>query len=331
MIKRVAFGIVMAAVALMAARSGYIILRQPDAAPAPNVKVQVTPVRIERGKYLFENVADCDGCHSQRDFSRFGAPVVAGGRGKGFVFPPELGLPGRVVGSNITPDLETGLGRWTDGEKIRAIREGVSRDGRALFPLMPYESYRRMSDEDVHCLVAYLNTMAPVSNKLPATELSFPVNVFVKGVPQPVRKPVPAPDSSDPVKYGEYLASLAGCGLCHTPKQRGEPVRGKEFAGGEEFAIAGFFVRSPNITPDVDSGIGTWTERRFLSKFIGYRWFTSVEELPKSNQANFTLMPWLGLSKMKDEDLKAIYAYLRTLRPVYNPVEVHPPVAPPAR
>jgi Cytochrome c len=125
--------------------------------------------RIARGKFLFTVVANCDGCHSQLDTSRFGDVVVPGGRGKGGLFPEE-GLPGTVYAPNITPDRETGLGRWTDGEKIRAIRDGVSRDGRALFPLMPYQSFRHMGDDDVESLVAYMNTLAPIHNRVPTQE-----------------------------------------------------------------------------------------------------------------------------------------------------------------
>jgi hypothetical protein len=116
---------------------GYLYLRQPEIAPPLAIKVAMTPERIERGRHLFREVAVCEGCHSERDFTRFGGPVTAGGLGKGFEFPAELEMPGTVVGSNITPDKETGIGDWTDGEKIRAIREGIGRDGRVLFPMMP--------------------------------------------------------------------------------------------------------------------------------------------------------------------------------------------------
>src|SRR5262249_38728318 len=157
-----------------------------------------------RGRYLFENLCDSDGCHSQRDFTRFGAPVIVPGRGQGFEFPTELGLPGRVNASNITPDRETGIGNWTDGEKIRAIREGVDREGRTLFPMMPYPSYRYMSDEDVESLVVYLNALPPVRHAVPPTQVKFPVNLFIKGVPQPAGSVRP-PNRSDRMKYGEYL------------------------------------------------------------------------------------------------------------------------------
>src|SRR5690349_12687193 len=117
--------------------AGYFHVLMPERARPREIKVQATPARLARGKYLFA-LADCDGCHSQRDFSRFGGPVVESGRGRGNVFPPDMGLPGTVVAPNITPDRETGIGTWTDGEKMRAIREGVDKDGRALFPMMPY-------------------------------------------------------------------------------------------------------------------------------------------------------------------------------------------------
>ena len=159
---------------------GYLYLRKPAVAPPPAIQVEMTPERIERGRWLFGNLAACDGCHSERDFTRFGGPVVDGGLGKGFVFPAELGMPGTVVAPNITPDKETGIGAWTDGEKIRAIREGIGRDGRVLFPMMPYPNYRRMSDEDVYSLVAFLNTLAPARSSLPRTKIDFPVSMLFR-------------------------------------------------------------------------------------------------------------------------------------------------------
>jgi mono/diheme cytochrome c family protein len=302
---------------------GFLFTRKPAQAAAPNVRLEPTPERIARGKYLFEVVADCGGCHSERDWSKFGAPEIAGRRGVGGVFPPEMGLPGTVVASNITPDAETGIGSWSDGEKIRAIREGVSKDGQALFPMMPYGFYRKMSDEDVAALVVYLNSLPPVKRRLPRTKLDFPVNLFIQSAPQPVGGPVAPPDRSDTLKYGEYLVAISGCADCHTQMERGEFVRDKWLAGGREFRIGKFVVNAANITPDPESGIGTWSEERFVSKFLGFQAFAHGNP-PKAVQANFTLMPWLGLSQMQEEDLKAIYHFLRTVKPVYNRVDKHP-------
>ena len=110
----------------------YLGLLKPEMSPPADFRVEATPERIARGRRLFA-LANCDGCHSPRDFSRFAGPVVEGGRGRGAVLPPELGLSGFVVAPNITPDPESGIGRWTGGEKIRAIRDGIGRDeiGRA--------------------------------------------------------------------------------------------------------------------------------------------------------------------------------------------------------
>ena len=252
----------------------------------------MTAERVERGRYLFENLADCDGCHSER---------VRAVRGKGAALLPEQGVPGTIVASNITPDPDTGLGRWTDGEKIRAIRDGIGRNGRTLFPVMPYINYRRMSDEDVESLVAFMNTLAPVRNTLPPSRVNPIVKAYVRSWPQPAGS-VPAPGRSDPVRYGEYLATMASCVNCHSPMVRGRPVRAKLFAGGRFFGSGSDRVCSPNITPDVETGIGAWSEQDFVNRFL-YKRSVSGRAGP---------MPWLGLSQLVPEDLRAIYAYLRS-------------------
>src|SRR5690349_16754136 len=243
----------------------YLYFRQPASAPPSDIKVSMTPERIARGKYIFEGIADCDGCHSQRDFTRVIGPVVPEGRGRGNVLSEWIpALPGRVVASNITPDRETGIGQWTDGEKIRAIREGIGRDGRALFPMMNYEGFRHMSDDDVQSLVAYLNSLAPVRHSLPPTQLDFPVNLLIKGAPKPTPS-VAAPNPSDRLKYGEYLVAIGGCISCHTPEEKGAPAPGKEYGGGQKFEAPAYgTVYSANITPDLETGIGKWSEQFFV-------------------------------------------------------------------
>ncbi|HLK67367.1 MAG TPA: c-type cytochrome [Bryobacteraceae bacterium] len=302
----------------------YLYLKKPAQTPAMSTKVAMTPERIARGKYIFQNLADCDGCHSQRDFSRVGGPVVESGRGRGNVLSDLVqGLPGTVVASNLTPDPETGIGSWTDGEKIRAIREGVDREGRALFPMMPYGGYRNMSDEDVQSLVAYLNSLPPVKNPLPQTKLAFPVSLFIKSAPQPVTN-VPPPDRSNKVKYGEYLVALGGCADCHTPAEKGQPVAGKHMAGGQVFTTSLGTVVSANITPDSETGTGKWSEDFFIKKFQDYMEYSDVGSPLAAGPQAFTLMPWLSFSHLPPQDLAAIYAFLRTVPPVHNAVETHP-------
>jgi mono/diheme cytochrome c family protein len=312
--------IVMAAGAALA----FLHLHQPAQVAASSIRVPMTPQRIARGKYIFENLADCGGCHSQRDFTRVGAPIVPSVQGRGTLLSDFLhGLPGTVVAPNITNDPETGLGKWTDGEKIRAIRDGVDNTGRALFPMMPYLGYRKMSDEDVQSVVAYMNSLPPVKNPLPRTRLDFPVGLFIKFVPQPAGA-VPQPDRANKVKYGEYLVGLGGCGDCHTPIEKGQPVAAKTLAGGRVFASTSGTVVSANITPDMATGIGKWSEEYFRKKIYDYREYAAQGPPPLAGPQAFTLMPWLGLSQLQPEDLGAIYAFLRTVKPVHNPVETHP-------
>ncbi len=296
--------------------AAFFYLVNPSVARPSDIKVDMSPARIARGKYIFA-LADCDGCHSLRDFTRFAGPVVEHGRGQGFIFPPEPRFPGVIAAANITPDKETGIGNWTDGEKIRAIREGIGRGGRVLFPMMGYPRFRNMSDEDVQSLVAYLNTLEPVRNVVPRTSVNFPLNVLVRTVPKPAGH-VPQPDRSNPLKYGEYLAGISGCADCHTG-EGGEP-----FAGGQEFKFPGLQVVSANITPDPDTGIGAWTEETFVSRFVTKRAYLEHGS-PKADPSQFTVMPWLSLAELEPGDLKAIYAYLRTRAAVYNKIDKHPP------
>jgi len=301
---------------------GYLHMRQPATAPPLDIKIEMTPARIERGRYLFQFVSDCDGCHSERDLGRFGGPVVAAGRGKGFVFPAEMDLPGVVVASNITPDRETGIGDWTDGEKIRAIREGIGRDGRTLFPMMPYTYYRQMSDEDVFAVVAYMNTLTPVRNILPKTEINFPVSLLIKSAPQPAGS-VPPPNRQDKLKYGEYLVTIGGCIECHSKRERGDLVPGMRLAGGMEFRTPFGVVISANITPDAETGLGRWTEKQFLDKFYEYKEYAEKGS-PQVGPEGFTLMPWLGFSQLSTDELGAIFTYLKSQPAVRNAVETHP-------
>jgi mono/diheme cytochrome c family protein len=320
--KKILLLLLLVIVGVPACGLAYLYLRKPAQVPASAIKVAMTPQRIARGRLIFQSLAHCDDCHSQRDFTRFGGPVVESGRGRGNILSDFVkGVPGTLVAPNITPDRETGIGNWTDGEKIRAIREGVDRDGRALIPAMPYPHFRNMSDEDVESVVAYLDSLSPVRNPLPQTHLTFPIPLLIKGVPQPAGS-VPPPDRSDKLKYGQYLASLADCAGCHTPRQKfGQPIPGMELAGGAVAATSLGTVVSANITPDPETGIGRWSEEYFLKKFYDYKEY-AAGDAPKTEA--FTVMPWLGFSQLPPEDLGAIYAFLRTKNPVHHPVETHP-------
>src|SRR5712691_8129993 len=169
-------------------------------------RFEATPQRLARGKYLVDSVAGCFGCHTDADWSKPGAPPIAGREGSGHVWSDQE-LPW-LVAPNITPDKETGAGNWSDDALARAIREGVGYDGRALFPIMPYPKYRQMSDEDLASIIAYIRSVPPVRNQLPATKMPFPLNFLTQNMSEPVTGPVAPPDQSSDVARGAYLVRM---------------------------------------------------------------------------------------------------------------------------
>jgi mono/diheme cytochrome c family protein len=311
-------------VALAGAGLGWLVLRKPAQRPAPNEVVERTPARVARGEYLVKALCDCEGCHSDHDFTLFGWPVKPGTELQGgFAFDEKYGVPGVVQAQNLTPDPETGKGSWTDGELIRAIREGVSRDGTAIFPMMPYESYHAMSDEDVRSIVAYLRTAKPVHHAIAPSVIRFPVNLLIKGTPRPLDGPVPTPDDArDHLAYGKYLVTLGGCGDCHTPHDaHQQPIPGKEFSGGWEMIGPWGRVVTANLTPHPDTFIGKATREAFIARFKQY---ASLTTPPPVQPGRGTVMNWLGLSHLTEKDLGAIYDYLKHLEPIANQVNSFP-------
>ncbi|HZO99416.1 MAG TPA: c-type cytochrome [Terriglobia bacterium] len=282
----------------------------PKARPLTDRKFERTPERLARGKYLVEGLG-CFDCHGEHDWTKHDAPLIEGTRGAGYASFPMSGLPGRVVPPNISPDPETGAGNWTDDQLARAIREGIGHDGRALFPFMPYPGMAQLSDEDLASMIVYLRSLPPVRKALPKTEIILPVRYLIRNVPQPITSPVPQPDLSTPVKRGQYLVTISACADCHTPQRKGEPIRGLEFAGG--FILEGPWgrVASANITPD-PSGISYYDEAMFLEMIR-----TGYVKARKINQ----IMPWWHFRDLTDEDLKGIFAHLRTFKPVQHRVD----------
>src|SRR3979490_1929913 len=196
-------------------------------------KFDPTPERLARGRYLANAVTGWVFCHSTHDWQAPAATITEGGLGAGDVFPVE-GLPGRVTAPNLTADPETGAGNWSDDQLGRAIREGIGHDGRALFPLMPYDNFRALPDEDLASLVVYLRSLPAVRNPLPNTEIIFPVKYLIRSVPEPFTVSVSAESFTDPVKRGEYLVHISSCSHCHTPQERGRRNPELDQAGGFE-------------------------------------------------------------------------------------------------
>src|SRR3569832_203170 len=174
---------------------------------------------LERGEYLANYVVGCMDCHSKRDFTKFSGPVVPGTEGGGgFVFDEKIGLPGKIPARNITPDNETGIGTWTDDDLIKAMTQGISKNGDTLFPIMPYPNLNRMSKADLMSIVAYIRTLKPIRNKVPTRQLMIPIAMAYPGpILQPSIDGNVRPPESDKVKYGEYLVTMADCATCHSP------------------------------------------------------------------------------------------------------------------
>jgi hypothetical protein len=282
----------------------------PKARALTNRTFERTQQRLERGRYIVAGLSGCIYCHSPHDWTAPGTPIMAGKEASGAVLP-YAGLPGRIVAPNLTPDQETGAGTWTDDQLARAIREGVGHNGRALFPIMPYQHYRNMSDEDMASVVVYLRSLPAVHNQLPATEIIFPVKYLIRSAPEPIAAPVADVASLDQFKYGTYLVDQAGCVDCHTAQVRGQNVSGMDFAGGFPFTGPWGTVASANITPD-PSGISYYDEALFLNVMR-----TGLVRGRKLSP----IMPVMVYKNLTDDDLKAIFAFLRTTKPVKHRVD----------
>lgn len=310
------------AIVTIAAGAGvaHLLLNYPAVPPAENVTVRATPELVARGEYLAKHVSGCVVCHADHDYAQYANPVVPGTEGRG---GENFGVDGSAVrvlySSNITP---AGIGSWTDGELIRAFTTGVNRDGTPLFPIMPYLRYGRLSQDDVHAIVAYLRTLKAVEYTPPPRELGMPLPLVVRTIPTPASLR-PIPPKTDRVAYGEYITNAAACADCHTPQESGQPIPGRDFAGGFEFPLrGGGIVRSANITPDANTGIGAWTEEQFIEKFKAFDGAARRTLTPAEQREN-TSMPWYDYAGMTREDLGAIYVYLRSLPPLVNRVKKH--------
>ena len=297
----------------------YVTQALPDIDTPADLKVERTPERVERGEYLANSVCVCMDCHSTRDWNTFAAPLVPGTLGKGGErFDGTMNFPGTFFSKNITP---FGIKDWSDGEIYRAITSGVSKDGHPFFPVMPYPNYNQLATEDVYSIIAYLRSLAPIGTEVyPASVIDFPVNVIMHTVPEPAH-PMDRPAQGDP-KYGEYMVNAAVCRECHTRTENGKKV-GEMFAGGFAFTFpTGAVVRSANITPSDDGGIGRWTKDQFIQRFRVYS--DSAYVAPKIDRARGdmqTVMPWMMYASMTDTDLGSIYDYLKTVKPVPGTIE----------
>lgn len=276
--------------------------------PLTNQHFERTPQRLARGQYLVENVASCFDCHAKApgEIRPGEAPVFTDkGAGRVMIHDGDFVL----AAPNITPDIETGAGTWTDDQFARAIREGIGHDGRTLFPMMLYQDFKYLSDEDLASIVVYIRSLPPIHNELPKRHIPFPLSRLINSAPEPLNQPVHV-DLPGPIARGRYLAKIGHCEFCHTPTDKmNRPLPGMTFAGGKY--IDEFPTPSANITPD-PSGISYYDEALFIRTLrtghVGARALNPP-------------MPWWNFRNMSDDDLKVIFAYLRTVKPVRHHVD----------
>ncbi|WP_256006743.1 c-type cytochrome [Pedobacter deserti] len=309
--------ILLGLVLLMVIAAGtYVKVALPNTGETPAITVSRDKERVENGRYLANHVAVCMDCHSTRDWSRFAGPMMQKDIGAGGeAFDRKMGFPGEFYAPNITPYA---LGEWSDGELFHAITTGVSRDGRALFPIMAAHRFGRMDKEDIYDIIAYIRTLAPVKKDVPASKADFPVNIIINTMPEKADFQS-RPARADIVRYGGYLVNAAGCVDCHSQTDKGSVIEGTEFGGGMEFRQPAGIVRSANITSENVTGIGNWSKAQFVSRFKAFA--DSAHSSPKLAKGSMnTPMPWSMYAGMSTGDLEAIYAYLRSVKKIRNRV-----------
>jgi mono/diheme cytochrome c family protein len=314
MFRRVALALALLIVLAGAAFAVYVASRQRlhFNPPEPQISASADSAVIARGHYVVRVVGNCAACHGAPDQLQAylaGADVPLSG---GFTFKIP---PGEFRVRNITPDAETGIGAISDGKIARALRFGVGHDGRALLPFMEMQG---LSDEDLAAAISYLRTQAPVRNRVPDHHYNL-LGMIVRAtvLANPVGPKAPPPHQSPrgaTVENGRYLAgSVANCWACHTRRDpnTGE-LTGTLYGGNTELADDFDPKRTwhpPNLTPDPKTGRSAiYTEDKFVARFRAGR------VIPGSP------MPWQAFRLMTDDDIRAIYRFLRTLPPVENDV-----------
>jgi mono/diheme cytochrome c family protein len=287
--------------------------------PAP---FEATPERLQRGQYLVNQVMGCGACHTSRATGNVYLEgeqtdlFLAGGN----VFEDRAG---RTYVPNLTPDAETGLGRWTDDEVLRAIRDGVDKAGRFLMPEMPYDDYQHLSDDDGKAVVAYLRSVPAAKPPRPrfAPDLKFMPKLMLTTIGVQMHKPVtsvPTPSRDDRVGYGRYLAHVAGCIDCHSLTARAPRREGEElFMAGSDVPFSDVRlgkVYARNLTPDAETGLGKYKPEDIKAALKNGKRLDGKRMAPPMS----VLMP--HYSGMTDEDLDALVAFLVALKPARHAI-----------
>jgi len=267
--------------------------------------------QVERGRYLV-TLGDCVACHMSAGGEVRGSAGFVGGR------PIETPF-GSIVTPNITPDPETGIGRWNADQFYRAMHEGRRPNGDRLYPAFPYTYFTRVTREDSDAIFAYLRTLDPVSNAVDRNALPFPLDIRASMIAWNALFFTPGEFRADPARSAEWnrgayiVEGLAHCGACHTPKNlAGADRDSRRFAGGP---LQGWYAT--NITTDDRTGLGTWSGDDIVAYLRTGRNARSAASGPMAEVVEYST------SRMTEEDLRAIATYLKE--------PPHPPAAPAAR
>ncbi len=288
----------------------------PKSRPAPSVTAPKDDATVKRGEYLARHVYACMGCHSEVHDELPGEPPYEDKLGIGRDFGVIDMFPGHIRARNLTSDAKAGLGNWSDGEIMRAMREGVAKNGRPLFPIMPYQTYARtMDDDDALAIIAFLRTLPASANDPGSMEVKFPVSMFARAAPKPLEKSAPLPPA-DGIERGKWLLDACSCTDCHSTKNdHFEPLPGMYLAGGNGFPIKGKgTVYVANITSDKQTGIGAWTDDEVFAAIK-----TGISKT-KPNRALYG-MPWPYYGGMEDKDLHLLVMALRQVPAVSHKVD----------
>lgn len=284
-----------------------LILALMRAVTATSANLPPAQERLARGKYLVEGPVACGHCHTPKTAA--GVPIASAYLSGAFVIEAK-GV--KIYAPNITMDPQTGIGKWSDAEIARAIREGIRPDGSVMAALMPSAFYRGMTDADVSSIVAYLRATKPVRNAVPRSHVPAPrATAPVVAVADLLGATSRATSRDSSLRHATYVAvTLAHCIGCHTPRVDGRRDFSRTGAGGELFPNMfglGFTAVAANITSDPVAGLGAWTDeeiKRAITEGVG-----------RGGRALLPVMPFQNYRNMTRDDLAAVVAYLRSLPP----------------
>lgn len=254
---------------------------------------------VERGAYLV-NVMTCHNCHTPMGPT---GPVFD----RAFSGGPQVFNEAAftVRGANITPDAETGIGRWSDADIKKLLRTGVRPNGTPIAPIMPTGFYEVLTESDLDALVAYMRQVKPIRNEVAAPVYKAALQ---RQIPTGAEKPFAPADLADTAKRGFYLATIAHCMECHSPIVDGKPALYRSLGtGGQEFKGPWGVSVSRNITSHREKGLGGWSDAE-IKRAI-------TEGISRDGSKLKPPMGYPYYAKMTAADLDALVAYLRTVAP----------------